>query len=49
LIPATFTLRTSPAYALLHPLGAMLLLYITVRAMVRGSRVRWKERDYRAA
>lgn len=42
-------LRTSPAYALLHPLGAVMLLYITVRAMVRGSRVRWKERDYRAA
>jgi len=42
-------LRTSPAYALLHPLGAVMLLYITLRATVRGSRVRWKERDYRAA
>jgi chlorobactene glucosyltransferase len=42
-------LRASPAYALLHPLGAAMLLYITVRATVRGSRVRWKERDYRTA
>jgi chlorobactene glucosyltransferase len=42
-------LRVSPVYALLHPLGAAMLLYIAVRAVVRGSRVRWKERDYRAA
>jgi chlorobactene glucosyltransferase len=42
-------LRVSPAYAPLHPLGAAMLLYIAVRAVVRGSRVRWKERDYRAA
>ena len=42
-------LRVSPAYALLHPLGAIVLLYISVRAMLRGRRVRWKERDYRAA
>ena len=42
-------LRASPAYALLHPVGAVMLMYITMRAMVRGSRVRWKERDYRAA
>jgi chlorobactene glucosyltransferase len=41
-------LRVSPAYALLHPLGAVVLLYVVVRAMVRGRRVRWKERDYRA-
>jgi len=42
-------LRVSPVYALLHPLGAVVLLYISVRAMLRGQRVRWKERDYRAA
>jgi chlorobactene glucosyltransferase len=42
-------LRVSPAYALLHPLGAVVLLYIMMRAMVRGRNVRWKERDYRAA
>jgi len=42
-------LRLSPAYALLHPLGAALVLYIAVGAIARGRRVRWKERDYRAA
>ena len=42
-------LRVSPVYALLHPLGATVLLYIVVRATVRGRRVRWKERDYRVA
>jgi hypothetical protein len=39
-------LRMSPVYALLHPLGAGMLLYIALRAVVRGRRVRWKERDY---
>jgi hypothetical protein len=36
----------SPMYALLHPLGAAVLLFISVRSIVRGRRVRWKERDY---
>ena len=43
------SLRLSPAYALLHPLGAAALLYISVRAIVRGRRVRWKARDYQVA
>ena len=42
-------LRLSPLYALLHPLGAAALLYIALRAIVRGRRVRWKERDYQVA
>ena len=42
-------LRLSPLYALLHPLGAAALLYISLRAIVRGRRVRWKERDYQVA
>jgi glycosyltransferase involved in cell wall biosynthesis len=42
-------LEMSPLYALLHPLGAGALLYIALRAIVRGGRVRWKGRDYRAA
>ena len=42
-------LRLSPAYALLHPVGAAMVLYIAVGAIARGRRVRWKERDYRAA
>jgi chlorobactene glucosyltransferase len=41
-------LRVSPVYTLLHPLGAAVLLYVVVRAMVRGRRVRWKEREYQA-
>ena len=39
-------LRLSPAYALLHPLGGVVLFYISLRAIVRGRNVRWKERDY---
>ncbi|MEO7458414.1 MAG: glycosyltransferase, partial [Gemmatimonadaceae bacterium] len=39
-------LGMSPLWALLHPVGAAALLYISVRAVVRGRRVRWKERDY---
>jgi len=42
-------LRLSPVYALLHPLGAAMVLYIALGAIVRGRRVRWKERDYKAA
>ena len=42
-------LRLSPVYALLHPLGAAMVLYIALGAIARGRRVRWKERDYRAA
>jgi chlorobactene glucosyltransferase len=43
------SLRMSPLYALLHPLGAGALLYISVRAIARGRKVRWKGRDYRVA
>jgi glycosyltransferase involved in cell wall biosynthesis len=42
-------LRLSPLYALLHPLGAAMVLYIALGAIVRGRRVRWKEREYEAA
>jgi hypothetical protein len=42
-------LRLSPVYALLHPLGAAMVLYIALGAIARGRRVRWKERDYEAA
>jgi cellulose synthase/poly-beta-1,6-N-acetylglucosamine synthase-like glycosyltransferase len=42
-------LRLSPVYALLHPLGAGMVLYIALGAIARGRRVRWKEREYRAA
>ena len=39
-------LGLSPLYALLHPLGAAVLLYISVRAIGRGRQVQWKGRRY---
>jgi glycosyltransferase involved in cell wall biosynthesis len=42
-------LGLSPAYALAHPLGAALFLYISLRAIFRGRRVEWKGREYRSA
>ena len=33
-------------YAFLYPLGAAILLYITLGAIARRNRVRWKEREY---
>jgi chlorobactene glucosyltransferase len=37
----------SPFYGALYPLGAGLAGLIYVRSWVRGSRIRWKDRDYR--
>lgn len=42
-------LGQSILYALLYPIGAAVLLYITVGSVVRGRRVEWKGRTYRAA
>ncbi|MFL5607067.1 MAG: glycosyltransferase family 2 protein [Gemmatimonadaceae bacterium] len=39
----------TPLYALLHPLGAAVMLYIAATAIARGRRVTWKGRAYRAA
>ena len=36
----------SPLYALLTPLGAAVVFYIFLRAVVRGRRVAWKGREY---
>ncbi len=36
----------SPLYAFAFPLGAAVVLYIILRAMVRGRRVQWKGRGY---
>jgi chlorobactene glucosyltransferase len=33
-------------YALLYPLGYVVLGYIAILAVARGDRVRWKQRDY---
>ena len=36
----------NPLYALAYPLGALMLLYIFVSAVIRGRRVSWKGRTY---
>ena len=38
----------SPLFGILYPLGASVLLYIVLTAIVRGRRVSWKGRSYRA-
>ena len=38
--------RVPVVYALLFPLGAAVTLYITLSAVLRGSRVEWKGREY---
>jgi chlorobactene glucosyltransferase len=40
------TLGENPLYALAYPLGALVLLYIFVTAVIRGRRVSWKGRTY---
>jgi chlorobactene glucosyltransferase len=40
------TVGESPLYALAYPLGALVLLYIFVTAVIRGRRVTWKGRTY---
>jgi chlorobactene glucosyltransferase len=39
-------LELSPFYALLYPVGAAMMLYISAGAIARGSRVHWKGREY---
>lgn len=45
-IVAYVTIRENPLYALAYPLGALVLLYIFLTAVIRGRRVRWKGRTY---
>jgi glycosyltransferase involved in cell wall biosynthesis len=40
------TIGDIPLYALAYPLGAIVLLYIFVTAVIRGRRVTWKGRTY---
>lgn len=40
------TTGENPLYALAYPLGALVLLYIFVTAVMRGRRVTWKGRTY---
>jgi len=45
-IVAYVKVRESPLYALAYPLGALVLLYIFLSAVIRGRRVSWKGRTY---
>ncbi len=40
------TIGEPVAYALVYPLGALMLLYIFTSAIIRGRRVQWKGRTY---
>jgi chlorobactene glucosyltransferase len=40
------TIRENPLYAFAYPLGALVLLYIFLTAVIRGRRVTWKGRTY---
>jgi hypothetical protein len=42
-------LPVSVGYALLHPLGSAVVLWIAIGAIARGKRVTWKGREYEAA
>jgi chlorobactene glucosyltransferase len=39
-------MKVSPLYALISPIGALLVLYIFARAAMRGQKVVWKDRQY---
>lgn len=41
--------RIPTVYALLYPVGASVALYIVLSAVMRGSRVEWKGREYESA
>ena len=45
-VVAYITVDENPLYALAYPLGALVLLYIFVSAVIRGRRVSWKGRTY---
>jgi hypothetical protein len=42
------TIGENPLYVLTYPLGALVLLYIFVTAVIRGRRVTWKGRTYQS-
>jgi len=43
------TAQLPVGYALLYPVGAAVALYIALSAIIRGSRVEWKGREYESA
>ena len=48
-LPPMWILRVPLWYALLHPLGAVVMMWIYARASWRGDQVTWKARTYTAA
>ena len=44
-----FRISRSPLYAFLSPIGAAVVFYIFLRAVLRGRRVIWKDREYVSA
>jgi hypothetical protein len=36
----------SPIYAMISPVGAAIIFYIFLRAVIRGQQVAWKGREY---
>jgi chlorobactene glucosyltransferase len=42
-------MNESPLFAILSPIGALVMFYIFARAIARGRRVTWKERNYLSA
>lgn len=45
-ISVYFRMKVSPLYALISPIGALVVLYIFARAAMRGQKVVWKDRQY---
>ena len=43
---ASIRMYSNPLFGLLYPLGALLGLYIFVKSWWKGTRIRWKDRDY---
>ena len=39
-------MKVSSLYALISPIGALMVLYIFARAALRGQKVVWKDREY---
>ncbi|HEX2692917.1 MAG TPA: glycosyltransferase family 2 protein [Gemmatimonadaceae bacterium] len=45
-VAAYTAIRENPLYALAYPVGALVILYIFLTAVIRGRRVTWKGRTY---
>jgi Ni/Fe-hydrogenase subunit HybB-like protein len=43
---ASTLMRSNPLFGFLYPLGASVGIYIFVKSWLKGTRIRWKGRDY---